>query len=66
MQEDNYRVGIYCRLSKDDDQPGESSSIGTQDFICQGEILLYSKKACVPITAHMLFQLKYQYFEAFV
>ena len=29
-EETNYQVGIYCRLSKDDEQPGESSSIGTQ------------------------------------
>ena len=26
----NYRVGIYCRLSRDDDRPGESVSIETQ------------------------------------
>lgn len=26
----SYSVGIYCRLSKDDDQPGESTSIDTQ------------------------------------
>ena len=25
-----YRVGLYCRLSKDDDRPGESMSIETQ------------------------------------
>ena len=25
-----YRAGLYCRLSKDDDQSGESTSIGTQ------------------------------------
>lgn len=25
-----YQVGIYCRLSKDDDRPGESMSIETQ------------------------------------
>ena len=29
----DYRVGIYCRLSKDDDTPGESMSIGTQKSI---------------------------------
>lgn len=28
--EQNYNVGIYCRLSKDDDRPGESMSIETQ------------------------------------
>lgn len=30
MSETNYRVGIYCRLSKDDANLGESSSISTQ------------------------------------
>ena len=25
-----YNAGIYCRLSKDDDRPGESMSIETQ------------------------------------
>lgn len=29
----NYTVGIYCRLSKDDNLPGESMSIGTQKSI---------------------------------
>ena len=28
--EQEYRVGIYCRLSRDDDRPGESMSIETQ------------------------------------
>ena len=28
-----YRAGLYCRLSKDDDQDGESISIGTQRAI---------------------------------
>lgn len=36
-----YRAGLYCRLSKDDDQKGESSSISTQKAIltsyCQEE-----------------------------
>ena len=27
---ENYRAGLYCRLSKDDDQQGESVSIATQ------------------------------------
>ena len=30
---ENYRAGLYCRLSKDDDQDGESISIGTQRSI---------------------------------
>lgn len=29
-KENNYQAGLYCRLSKDDDRPGESSSIETQ------------------------------------
>ena len=29
-QTTTYRAGLYCRLSKDDDQSGESTSIGTQ------------------------------------
>ena len=33
MSEANYRVGIYCRLSKDDAGEGESSSISTQKSI---------------------------------
>lgn len=34
MQENkNYIAGLYCRLSKDDEQSGESISIGTQKSI---------------------------------
>ena len=33
MENNHYRVGIYCRLSKDDPQDGESSSIVTQKAI---------------------------------
>lgn len=29
-KENNYKAGLYCRLSKDDDRPGESASIETQ------------------------------------
>ena len=28
--ENSYEAGLYCRLSKDDDRPGESASIETQ------------------------------------
>ena len=31
--EQTYRVGVYCRLSKNDDNPGESTSIETQRSI---------------------------------
>ena len=30
---EHYQTGLYCRLSKDDDQAGESVSIGTQRAI---------------------------------
>ena len=30
-----YRTALYCRLSKDDDQSGESISIGTQRAILE-------------------------------
>ncbi len=35
MQE-KYNVGIYCRLSRDDERTGESVSIENQENICQG------------------------------
>lgn len=41
----DYRVGIYCRLSKDDDSPGESMSIGTQRSI----LMDYCKTNNLPI-----------------
>lgn len=31
----NYNAALYCRLSKDDDQGGESVSIGTQRSILE-------------------------------
>ena len=34
-----YSAAVYCRLSKDDEQAGESVSIETQDGICQGGFL---------------------------
>ena len=36
MAENTYNVGIYCRLSNDDERDGESVSIENQDEICQG------------------------------
>lgn len=36
MAEKTYNVGIYCRLSNDDEREGESVSIENQDEICQG------------------------------
>lgn len=35
MKPTTYSVGIYCRLSKDDNLPGESMSIGTQRSIIE-------------------------------
>ena len=35
----NYNVGIYVRLSKDDERLGESVSIENQVIICKGGIL---------------------------
>lgn len=36
MEQQSYKVGIYCRLSRDDDNVGESGSITTQkDIIAQ-------------------------------
>ena len=37
MIEKTYNVGIYCRLSNDDERDGESVSIENQEKICQGE-----------------------------
>ena len=36
MAEKTYNVGIYCRLSNDDEREGESVSIENQENICQG------------------------------
>lgn len=38
MQE-NYNVGIYCRLSREDERSGESVSVENQENICQGGFL---------------------------
>ena len=47
MQENStYNAGLYLRLSKDDEQQGESVSIGTQDEICQGVFLPKYIKSC--------------------
>ena len=31
-----YSAAVYCRLSKDDEQAGESISIETQELLCKG------------------------------
>ena len=38
MQE-NYIVGIYARLSRDDERAGESVSIENQELLCKGWFL---------------------------
>ena len=38
MQE-NYIVGIYARLSRDDERVGESVSIENQELLCRGWFL---------------------------
>lgn len=32
----NYQVGIYARLSRDDERFGESVSIENQELLCKG------------------------------
>ena len=39
MTTKTYNVGIYCRLSNDDEHDGESVSIENQDVICRGWFL---------------------------
>ena len=34
-----YSAAVYCRLSKDDEQAGESVSIETQELLCRGWFL---------------------------
>ena len=36
MIEKTYNVGIYCRLSNDDERDGESVSIENQELLCRG------------------------------
>ena len=36
MAETTYNVGIYCRLSNDDERDGESVSIENQELLCRG------------------------------
>ena len=43
MAEKAYNVGIYCRLSNDDERDGESVSIENQENICQGGFHLKDK-----------------------
>lgn len=36
MKQPIYNTALYLRLSRDDDNAGESNSIATQESICQG------------------------------
>lgn len=40
-----YNTALYLRLSRDDELQGESGSIQTQDFICQGYFLRKERPA---------------------
>ena len=39
MMDTTYNVGVYCRLSNDDERDGESVSIENQELICKGLFL---------------------------
>ena len=39
MKQSDKITALYCRLSRDDDQQGDSNSIVNQDAICQGAFL---------------------------
>ena len=39
MKQSDKITALYCRLSRDDDQQGDSNSIVNQDVICQGAFL---------------------------
>jgi len=39
MKQSDKITALYCRLSRDDDQQGDSNSIVNQDGICQGVFL---------------------------
>ena len=45
MQE-NYIVGIYARLSRDDERAGESVSIENQELLCRGWFLPPNTYGC--------------------
>lgn len=46
MDKVNYKVGLYCRLSKDDDQRGESASISTQRSMLTSYCQEHSYQIC--------------------
>ena len=54
MIEKTYNVGIYCRLSNDDERDGESVSIENQENICQGGF--HPKDEIPPINWNLLFR----------
>ena len=37
MKQPIYNTALYLRLSRDDEQQGDSGSIQTQESICQGD-----------------------------
>ena len=44
MKQSDKITALYCRLSRDDDQQGDSNSIVNQDGICQGYFLPQNTK----------------------
>lgn len=38
MKQPIYNTALYLRLSRDDDNAGESNSIATHDVLCKGRI----------------------------
>lgn len=49
MIEKTYNVGIYCRLSNDDERDGESVSIENHVFLHEGNNLLICNAALIEV-----------------
>ena len=46
MKQSDKITALYCRLSRDDDQQGDSNSIVNQELICKGWFLPYNTYDC--------------------
>ena len=46
-QTKTYRAGLYCRLSKDDDQSGESTSVSTQRSMVKNAERQRARNSCL-------------------
>ncbi len=53
MKQSDKITALYCRLSRDDDQQGDSNSIVNQDKICQGDFLPKYKVAKMAVCAEL-------------